>query len=608
MGSMRRAVDTGLWACVVMVLVMTQGAAAKKDTAVEPSDYGKVAGWVYDAATGLPLSKATVTIQEDGVFADTGKTVGTTGTDGAYACEAQLGRVSSKIDWKRVAFSSVAGLLSGSAKKVTKTVDISRLNMRVAHDRYHAFEGPVLCRSIKTQEFSVLMEPIFLTKEYSDEASTVAEGWGVAEIVEAGLTPPIARAKDKVTLTVKVKTPPLDPKAKVAVVLSSMFLSEKGGQRRLSKFTTGADGLCVFTDTFRIAKKSKGAEEVTISLAEFPYCVKAAKKTVPALFQALASEADEPAAQLRLKAYQLEQQQQYQEALGARQELCNLSTAITSDRDALMRLQARLAGTPATTAMPTATPMGAAELEAAIAAARTRAEADSKNQDFAVWHNYALLLVRKSLYQQESSDPGLTSTLETCETALSSALKSARSGKRSVDQGHYYGIIFGYYGSAVVGISGFDQPEAGSDFLILESMRTLRSVPNSYLDYLNMATALTDLGQTDLALKVTDKCLALRPDCVEAKYVKAVASIVQGDGGSGLTLLQEVAKANPRHSRANLILAKAYTLADDPTTATEYLAAHEAFYGLDAKPLLDTVTLPLQGLTLQQDKRDTPEA
>lgn len=599
MSSMRRAVNTGLWVCVVMALAMAQVAAAKKDTAVEPSHYGKVAGWVYDAATGVPLGKATVTIQEDGVFADTGKTVGLTGTDGAYSCQAQLGRVSSKIDWGRVAFSSVAGLLSGSGKKVTKTVDISRLSMRVTHDRYHAFEGPVLCRSINTQEFLVLMEPIFLTKEYSDEVSTVGEGWGVAEIVEAGLTPTIARVKDKVTLTVKVKSPPLDPKAKAAVAVSSVFLGDKNGQRTLSKFTPGADGLCVFTDTFRIARNAKGMEEVRISLAEFPYCVKAAKKSAAVLFQVLESEAGEPAAQLRLKAYQSEQQQQYQEALAARLELCNLSTATAPDKEALSQLQTRLAGTPFTTPVSAAKPMTSGELESAIADARKRAEADSKNQDFSVWHNYALLLVRKSLYQQESNDAGLTSTMDTTETALAGALKSARSGSRTVDKGRYYGFVFGYYGSAVVGISGFDQPEAGSDFLILESMKTLRSVPNSYLDYLNMATALTDLGQTDLALKAADKCLALRPDCVEAKYVKAVASIVQGDGGHGLTLLQEVAKANPRHSRANVILAKAYTLANDPTTAASYLAAHEAFYGLEAEPLLDSVTLPRQGLTFQ---------
>lgn len=88
------------------------------------------------------------------------------------------------------------------------------------------------------------------------------------------------------------------------------------------------------------------------------------------------------------------------------------------------------------------------------------------------------------------------------------------------------------------------------------------------------ATELLELGQGDLAADALRRCMELKPDFVEAKYVGARVAMLQGDSASAMAGLREVLKANPRHPQANLTLAKLYAEEGDMASAAACLAAH----------------------------------
>lgn len=214
-------------ACIA-ILLSSACLLGAEDKSVEPTHSGKVAGHVYDAETGAPVEGAVVVAQQEGAFADKGETIGKTDASGSYKCEAELGRVSSNIDVGRLLNSSLIGaLLTGSAKKVTKRIDISRLNLRVSRDGYHDYEGVVACRSVDPESFSVAMEPILLTRAESSEASTTAQGWGVANIVDVTVEPSILKPKAEATVTVHIKCPPVPKSTKIGVIVNSHSLGNK---------------------------------------------------------------------------------------------------------------------------------------------------------------------------------------------------------------------------------------------------------------------------------------------------------------------------------------------------------------------------------------------
>ena len=596
----RNWAQLGLIIGILLFVKTTHAAMASGDKAVDPTHYGKVVGYVFDAVTGAPLPGAVAVVEEDGAFKDGGKTMATSDAAGRYECQAQLGRISSSFSIGRALFSSGIGLLTGSATKKTKRIDISRLNLRVDCAGYNRFEGIVPCRSTDVGAFSVMMEPIFLTKSSSSEISTVAVGWGNAEIVSAEITPSIAHMRTKITLTIRLKSPALDLKAKPIVSVSSRTFGEK----RLTRYTTDANGLYTFSEEIGLPKRAYGVDRVQFAISDYPYYFHVGKDKATVLLQIIKDDGEEQSAQLRLKAFEFEEKHQDNEQLAALKELSMRSDATAEDKDALRSLEQRLADDqkPIEKLIPVATTPE--QLDSAISAAKLKVDADKKNEDFDTWHQYALLLLRKAIPQQSGGSMS-PDTIALCKAALTGALKSGRSGKRTLSEGQFLGM-FGYYGSQVVGVSGFDVPEANSDFVILQSLEDLDMVPNNYLSYLNLATALLDLEQTDLASAFADKCLAINPECSEAKYVKALTEIQEGNARTGVQELQDVVKTNPRHCRANLVLARAYTEAGDAKKANTYLSAHESFYGPDAKQLLCTVRLPLQGVDLAEKRPDPP--
>lgn len=218
-------------------------------------------------------------------------------------------------------------------------------------------------------------------------------------------------------------------------------------------------------------------------------------------------------------------------------------------------------------------------LDEALAATEKQAYSNGKpaSKDFFTWHALSMLLYRKLQQQGDSADA--PATRQRCLDALIEALQCGRAAKELASDGAYYGAYLGYYGSKVVTISGFAYPEANSDFAIYENLKTLQIKPDCYLAHFDLATALIELNQGDLAYKALTQCMTLKPDFEEARYASAVIALLNGKRDDGRTALQEVAKRNPRHPRANQALAKLYTEDGDMVATSACLAAHAKYYG-----------------------------
>jgi tetratricopeptide (TPR) repeat protein len=177
----------------------------KKDFLAEPTHWGNVAGRVYDAETGAPIAKATVSIQgENGDFLEKGRTFSTTDLLGTYQASAVLGRVSQNFDVGRAIGSSFVGLLFGGAVNTTRRVDVTRLNLRVSAPGYKPYLGPVPAREIEPRAFRVNMQPILLVPQSSATESTGANGWGMVRIESVETQPAVARPDQTVRIVAKV--------------------------------------------------------------------------------------------------------------------------------------------------------------------------------------------------------------------------------------------------------------------------------------------------------------------------------------------------------------------------------------------------------------------
>jgi tetratricopeptide (TPR) repeat protein len=238
------------------------------------------------------------------------------------------------------------------------------------------------------------------------------------------------------------------------------------------------------------------------------------------------------------------------------------------------------------------------DLDAAIRSAERATQVqDDKGRvqltkDFFTWHRYALLLYAQARRQQDAGDRNAPTTIRGCRDALRAALRCGRSGAR-VSSGVYAGFI-GYLGGSMVAVPGFAYPEAGSDFELLQGLLALEQHPDDYLTHLRIGSALVDLQQPALADAPIRRALALRPDCADARYAAACVAIQTGDRRAALEALSEVARANPRHPGANLLLAKLHTEDGDTAAAAACLSAHARAYGAarPAAPAPQSVRLP----------------
>ncbi|MHB9025510.1 MAG: tetratricopeptide repeat protein [Armatimonadota bacterium] len=307
----------------------------KENKLVEPTHAGTVIGQVYHAETGQPILGATVSIQQDGVYAqETAKhdepSVDCTNKIGQYACKAEIGRVSVSIDAWRLLNSSVLGLMTGSAQKITRRIDVSCLNVRVTCKDYKTFEGVVPVRWRNVEAFTLYLEPVLLLPTASPTESTIATGWGAAGIHSVVIDPPIVKSGGSVKVTATVLCPAVDKTTKMFVTCASPFW--KATKLRPAENLATSDGETVFTGMFRLPSSKKArAEVITFRLEGCPYDLwpKGGEKTC--LVQIAPTPEAESAAQLRLTAYQSILQEKNVEAAETLRALCALPTALDTD-------------------------------------------------------------------------------------------------------------------------------------------------------------------------------------------------------------------------------------------------------------------------------------
>lgn len=317
--------------CVVVTALAVPALVwARGEKAVEATSWGKVVGRVHDAETRAPLDGAEVVVQQEGEFADKGRCVAKTNVKGQYTCGARLGRVSDSFDLGRFLNTGLIGLLGGGAKKVTKRVDITRLNVRVTHDGYRTFEGSVPCRSVDASKFTVAMEPILLTKATSSEVATVAEGWGAVRVLDVAVDPPILRPRDKATLIARLECPPVARPRMMKVQCRSPIF----GLKRLTPASDeeGDETLMVCSVQFTAPKAKKARNErLVVWVEQCPYDVTAGWETASTLVQVVTSDDEEKAAELRLAAHSLREGEDNPQALAKLKELCELPQATIED-------------------------------------------------------------------------------------------------------------------------------------------------------------------------------------------------------------------------------------------------------------------------------------
>lgn len=216
------------------------------------------------------------------------------------------------------------------------------------------------------------------------------------------------------------------------------------------------------------------------------------------------------------------------------------------------------------------------DLDTLITAAEARLGQKKESRDFYSWHNYSLLLLRK-LYKENSSGINAASPqLDTCKSALISALLCGRPSEKKIASSQY--ILTGYMGADIVGLEGFAYPEANTDFIILRCIRILAKYPANKLAHSNLAAAFLELDETDLAASAVQACKQLGTNCSDLAYSEALLSLKKGDKEAATAFFKQVLSSNPRHPKANKTLAELYSEKGDFSSALACLAAHNTYY------------------------------
>ncbi len=310
---------------------------ADKGAAVESTHAGWVNGHVYDAVTGTPVEGALVVVQEKGAFATEGRTVAKTDYVGEYRNSTDLGRVSVS--------GNIAGILLGGlfgpATKRTSRIDVTQLNLRVSKSGYASFEGPVRCREMLPENFSVNMEPVLLVPEPTSEVSTAADGWGAIGIVGLEVQPRIVSPGDTVRVVAQLQGPraaavrehtslfSTSKKAKLHMSISSSAFSK----RRSLELVPSTDGGIVFQGELSAPTSASSPSQYVEALIETsPVEVVRGAETKRAFFQVAAKGSDRTAARLRLAAADLVESGDNAEALAKLKELCSSDRGTLDDQ------------------------------------------------------------------------------------------------------------------------------------------------------------------------------------------------------------------------------------------------------------------------------------
>jgi len=714
-----------------------QSEIQKKNTQVEPTHWGDVVGRIYDADTGAPIPNATITIQQDGVFADKGQTVDQTDPLGAYKGRAILGRISHNLDVGRLLLSTGIGLLFGSENTNTKRIDVSRLNVQVAAPGYKPYEGPLTAKWQDARAFRIGMEPILLVPNASQGVSTPAMGWGAVRIESVGVEPNIVKPGQKVTLRAWLVAFGSNPSKTVEVVATSRYWR---GTKKL-KYERQDDGKALFSAEVSIGGGEKlRADSVTFQITKSDLDYSPVQLTAPAILQVAATTNEHDTAikrqdaiatiftdkksavqklgeliatgtptalDYRMQIYVAEDISDYPSAIQASLRLVDKSYSPSADdylraaealhlggqdekilgvvddyikkipekkwlgefppalvaydgisltklgeftradklseklnqwddaaadpvvnefrnnlrlaevtrdmnaapdssaalaeygrvmmdsghwEDAIVYLQKASAADPNSFAVKrdliwanihlhpeTTQDKNIDDAVAAAEEALNIGQGKQESRDFFSWEKYSLLVLTKADRQIHSNDPAAQDSIDKAVQSLRRALVMARAGAS-----HNYGMRNGY-GAYLTGseiaISGFAYPEANSCYILLDSLKALSQNRANYLAEFNLTSALIDLGQGDLAQHNLALLMQMKPDYPEAIFLAALLSRQQGNDEDAQSKFEQVLKINPRHPRANLMMAELLAKNGDPSGAAACLANHAKWYG-----------------------------
>lgn len=171
--------------------------------------WGKVSGWVLDAATRKPIPGARVSVELDGAFPEKGRGTAATDRGGRYQARAPLGEVSTRFDWGRLlSMHPVSILLSPrSLTKQTRLLEVTQANVRVEAPGYRRFLGRVRASRLDPASFAVILDDVWLAPEGARLASFSPDRLRL-EVIEAfDVQPRVASPGELVTITLRARLP-----------------------------------------------------------------------------------------------------------------------------------------------------------------------------------------------------------------------------------------------------------------------------------------------------------------------------------------------------------------------------------------------------------------
>lgn len=180
----------------------------KRPDRLERPDWGKIQGWVLDAATRKPIARARVAVEVEGAFPAAGKSTDVCDASGQFSAKAPLGKISSKFDWGRLLTMHPISLLLSprSVTKQTRILDVTQVNVRVEAEGYRPFVGSVRATRLDPGDFSITLDDVWLAPASSHLTSFSPENvrW---EIIESFQVEPVVAApgeKVRVSLTARL--------------------------------------------------------------------------------------------------------------------------------------------------------------------------------------------------------------------------------------------------------------------------------------------------------------------------------------------------------------------------------------------------------------------
>lgn len=188
--------------------------------------------------------------------------------------------------------------------------------------------------------------------------------------------------------------------------------------------------------------------------------------------------------------------------------------------------------------------------------------AERRPTNFLARHNLALIYYRAGRMDEARAE-------------FAEALRLAR-GKGDLQQGMQIPLGFSsiYFGPKRRLIAGFAEEPAAIDYILLDSLETLKKNPNDALAWLNIGSSLVRLQLPDMALDALAKAAALEPGLVETKYWAARAHRQLGQLREAREQLQALLQANPLHPHGHLEMAQLLSEAGETEQAQVHVLTH----------------------------------